>query len=144
MPVFQFLSIFKKLSDSRTSAFGKKSGAFYVPANPGFSTDYQPLNLVTALYTLDVSAVPNEISDLIYLAESWGIADDIARLNRIRQAGMEEKRFLLEALKEREASIDAWLFSIRNGNHMTAESTAFMFLLTAVAEVREELSAKAQ
>ena len=82
---------------------------------------------------LDPSKVPEDLRDLIPVAERWGIGDDVLRSALEEQASEEEKEQFREALRGRTARITEWLDSF--GDEMLSEEAGtFMYMLEALDE----------
>jgi hypothetical protein len=84
---------------------------------------------------LDPLRVPAGLRDLVPLAETWGIGDDIIRLDFEEKASPEAKRELLAAVGGRVDQVEEWLRSQPEGG-LSEEAAAFLYLLSAWAEVR--------
>jgi len=85
---------------------------------------------------LDPERVPAPLRDLIPLAETWGIGDDIIRFDFEQKAPEAAKRELVESLDGRTNEVDEWLHSRPPGAELSEEAAAFMYLLIAWDEVR--------
>ena len=85
---------------------------------------------------LDPQKVPAQLHDLIPLAETWGIGDDIIRFDFEQRASQAAKRELVEKLDGRVDEVQAWLLSQTPGAELSEEEAAFMYLLSAWDEVR--------
>ena len=85
---------------------------------------------------LDPQKVPPPLHDLIPLAETWGIGDDIIRFDFGQKATEAAKREMLEGLDGRIEEIQEWLQSQPPGAELSEEAAAFMYLLSAWDEVR--------
>jgi hypothetical protein len=85
---------------------------------------------------LDPENVPSSLRDLIPLAETWGIGDDIMRLDFEEKASDAAKRALVSSLGGRIPDVQEWLRSQPAGTGMSEEAAAFMYLLSAWDEVR--------
>lgn len=79
--------------------------------------------------------VPPDLVDLIPLAEKWGIGDDLLRDEMQEHATDAEKRAIADALKHRHARISAWLDSLPQGQPMTDEAAAFLYMQLSVDEM---------
>lgn len=87
--------------------------------------------------TLDPSRVPPHLRDLVPLAETWGIGDDIIRADFEDKASEAAKRELVGSLAGRVAEIQEWLDRQPAGAaEVSEEAAAFMCLLSAWDEVR--------
>ena len=82
---------------------------------------------------LDPSRVPEDLRDLIPMAEVWGIGDDVIRSDFEEKASEEEKRRFTEALRGRTTRITAWLDSFGD-ELMSEEAGTFMYMLEALDE----------
>jgi hypothetical protein len=84
---------------------------------------------------LDHGKVPEDLRDLIPMAEKWGIGDDVIRSDFQDKAGEEEKLALKRRLGGRGERINAWLDSFGDGAAMTEEAAAFMYMLLGIDEM---------
>ncbi len=82
---------------------------------------------------LDPSRVPEDLRDLIPMAEMWGIGDDVIRSDFEEKASEEEKRRFTEALRGRTNRITEWLDSFGD-ELMSEEAGTFMYMLEALDE----------
>jgi hypothetical protein len=89
---------------------------------------------------LDPMRVPEPLRDLIPLAETWGIGDDIIRLDVAEKSTAAERDELLRAVGRRFDEVEAWLATAGPGE-MSEEMTAFMYMTTAWDELRAEMDA---
>lgn len=85
---------------------------------------------------LDSQRVPPHLHDLIPLAETWGIGDDIIRFDFEQKATETARRELVTSLGGRLDAIQEWLDSQPRGQAISEEAAAFMYLLAAYDEVR--------
>jgi hypothetical protein len=85
---------------------------------------------------LDPERVPLHLRDLIPLAETWGIGDDIIRFDFEQRASDAAKRALLSSLRGRIDDVQKWLRSQPASAEMSEEAAAFTYLLSAWDEVR--------
>ena len=79
--------------------------------------------------------VPPDLVDLIPLAETWGISDDVLRDEMQERATTAEKQAMGDALKSRHARITAWLDSFPQGQPMSDEAAAFMYMQMGADEM---------
>ncbi|MGE6333727.1 hypothetical protein [Stenotrophomonas sp. NPDC077659] len=79
--------------------------------------------------------VPPDLADLIPLAEKWGISDDVLRDEMQERATAAEKQAMGDALKDRHARITAWLDSFPQGQPMSDEAAAFMYMQVGADEM---------
>jgi len=79
--------------------------------------------------------VPPDLVDLIPLAEKWGIGDDLLREEMQARATVAEKQAMGDALKDRHARITAWLDSFPQGQPMSDEAAAFMYMQLGADEM---------
>jgi len=79
--------------------------------------------------------VPPDLVDLIPLAEKWGIGDDLLREEMQARATAAEKQAMGDALKNRHARITAWLDSLPQGQPMSDEAAAFMYMQLGADEM---------
>jgi hypothetical protein len=83
---------------------------------------------------LSAANVPEDLRDLLPLAEKWGIGDDVDRTEALKRASDEELRALRGAVRTHGAAITHWLDSFGSGD-MPAEAAAFMYMQLAVEEL---------
>ena len=83
---------------------------------------------------LDPEKVPQELRDLVPLAEKWGIGDDIMRYDFGIKASMEEKQELSDKFNNRHELIRNWLNEFGDAKLMTDEAAAYMYMAIAVDE----------
>ena len=79
--------------------------------------------------------VPQNLRDLIPIAEKWGINDDIIRDDFEENASQEDKDDFVAALKGRTKDVTRWLDSLAEGQPMSDEAAHFMFMLEALDEM---------
>lgn len=79
--------------------------------------------------------VPPDLVDLIPLAETWGISDDVLRDEMQERATAAEKQAMGDALMNRHARITAWLDSLPQGQPMSDEAAAFMYMQVGADEM---------
>jgi hypothetical protein len=84
---------------------------------------------------LDAQKVPAPLRDLIPLAETWGIGDDIIRFDFEQKASEPAKAALVAHLQGRIEEVQDWLGRQPDGD-MSEEAAAFMYMLSAWDEVR--------
>jgi hypothetical protein len=84
---------------------------------------------------LNPNDVPTDLSDLIPLAEKWGIGDDIIRNDYQVKASQSEKEELKSCLKGRLERINEWLDSYTDGIEMSNEAAAFMYMTLCLDEM---------
>jgi hypothetical protein len=89
----------------------------------------------TSRVRLDRNNVPDDLRDLVPLAEKWGIGDDVERSEFQAAASAEEKAQLSAALKGRNQRITQWLDSFADGAAMSDEAAAFMYMQLALDEM---------
>ena len=83
---------------------------------------------------LDASRVPEDLRQLVPLAERWGIGDDVARVAKVDASTPAERQELRAALAPYQARITAWLDSFGQ-DAMSDEAAAFMYMQLAVEEM---------
>ena len=88
-----------------------------------------------AVPRLDAAKVPEDLRDLVPVAQRWGIGDDVARSERVQKATAAEKSELRAAFGPRQARITAWLDSFGQGA-MPDEAAAFMYTQLAIEEMQ--------
>jgi len=79
--------------------------------------------------------VPPDLVDLIPFAEKWGIGDDVLRNEMRERVTDAEKQALTDALAGRHARITAWLDSFPQGQPMSEEAAAFMYMQLGTDEM---------
>ncbi len=79
--------------------------------------------------------VPENLRDLLPLAEKWGIADDIIRNDFQEKASDEEKKELVNALDGKWLEITEWLDSFGT-NIMPLEAALFMYMQLGYDEMK--------
>ncbi|MGE0455811.1 MAG: hypothetical protein AB7O37_19015 [Vicinamibacteria bacterium] len=85
---------------------------------------------------LDPRKVPAELRDLVPLAETWGIGDDIIRFDLVQKAPESAQRELMDGLDGRTDAVQAWLRSQPEGTALSDEAAAFMSMLSALDEMQ--------
>ena len=83
---------------------------------------------------LDSTKVPEDLCNLVPLAERWGIGDDVDRNAKVDGATPEERNELRTALEPLDSRITQWLNSFGQGA-MTDEAAAFMYMQLALEEM---------
>ena len=84
---------------------------------------------------IDPKNVPENLHDLIPMAEKWGIGDDVIRGGfEAKTAGLEKEAFKSK-LKGRTTEVTEWLDSFKDGLEMTEEAGYFMYMLEALDEM---------
>ena len=79
--------------------------------------------------------VPENLRDLIPMAEKWGIGDDVIRDDFEEKTSETEKEAFQRQLKGRTADVTAWLDSFKDGLEMSEEAGHFMYMLEALDEM---------
>lgn len=85
---------------------------------------------------LEPGKVPPHLHDLIPLAETWGIGDDIIRFDFQEKASDAAKRELVAALSDRIDAVQEWVNAQPADVPLSEEAAAFLHLLSAWDEVR--------
>lgn len=83
---------------------------------------------------LDPEKVPEHLRDLLPLARTWGIADDVIRGDWQEKASEQDKIELKTALKGRGKTINEWLDSFGERT-MPDEAAAFMYMAVGLDEM---------
>ena len=83
---------------------------------------------------LDSTKVPEDLRNLVPLAERWGIGDDVDRNAKVDGATPKERNELRTALEPLDSRITQWLNSFGQGA-MTDEAAAFMYMQLALEEM---------
>ena len=86
--------------------------------------------------SMDPSKVPENLRDLIYLAEKWGIDDDIIRDDFVNKSTYTEKQELKDKLKGRTEEINQWIDTFADGKDLPKTAAHFMYMLCAQEEMR--------
>jgi hypothetical protein len=84
---------------------------------------------------LDPRKVPEELRDLVPLAEKWGIEDDLIREDFQSKATQAEKEALAKAVAGRNARITEWLNAQPRNATMSDEAAAFMYMQLGLDEM---------
>ncbi|WP_239506879.1 hypothetical protein [Stenotrophomonas maltophilia] len=79
--------------------------------------------------------VPPDLVDLIPFAEKWGIGDDVLRNEMQERATEVEKQEMADALMGHHARITVWLDSFPQGQPMSEEAAAFMYMQLGADEM---------
>lgn len=79
--------------------------------------------------------VPENLHDLIPMAEKWGIGDDVIRDDFEGKTTDSEREAFKSKLKGRTAEVTAWLDSFKDGFEMSEEAGHFMYMLEALDEM---------
>ena len=83
---------------------------------------------------MDPVNVPEDLRDLIPVAERWGIGDDVIRGDFGDGASEDERERFRAALTGRTARVTEWLDSFGDGP-MSEEAGVFMYMLEALDEM---------
>jgi len=94
----------------------------------GFAADARPE------INIDARNVPEQLRDLIPMAETWGIGDDVIRVDFEDKASEAEKVAFREALRGRCKRVQAWLSSF--GTDLSEDAVPFMYMLEALDEIK--------
>jgi len=84
---------------------------------------------------IDPMKVPENLHDLIPMAEKWGVPDDIIRSDIEEKASDMEKEAFRAKLKGRTRQVTDWLDSYGEEQTMSKEAGYFMFMLEALDEM---------
>lgn len=79
---------------------------------------------------LNPNKVPEDLRDLIPLAEKWGDYDEAARNRKVERATKQERAALVRAVEPKARAIDDWLNSFGEEDP-DDEAAAFMYLTFA-------------
>ena len=85
---------------------------------------------------IDPMKVPENLRDLIPMAEKWGVGDDIIRSDIEEKASITEKEAFRANLKGRTKQVNDWLDSYGEGRTMSEEASHFMYMLEALDEMQ--------
>ena len=94
--------------------------------------NYKPIHL-------NPENVPEELRDLVSIAEKWGIGDDVIRNDMHSKASDDEKEALKSALDGRTQFINQWLDNFGTGK-MSNEAAAFMYMLEGLDEMNIQIN----
>jgi len=83
---------------------------------------------------IDPANVPEDLRDLIPIAEQWGIGDDVIRGDYGESASEEQKARFKAALTGRTTRVTEWLDSFGT-ELMSEEAGVFMYMLEALDEL---------
>ena len=83
---------------------------------------------------IDPANVPEDLRDLIPIAEQWGIGDDVIRSDYGGSAPDEEKARFKSAMTGRTTRVTEWLDSFGT-ELMSEEAGVFMYMLEALDEL---------
>ena len=83
---------------------------------------------------IDPANVPEDLRDLIPIAEAWGIGDDVIRGDHGESASPEQKERFKAALTGRTARVTEWLDAFGT-EPMSEEAGVFMYMLEALDEM---------
>ncbi|MBN1276408.1 MAG: hypothetical protein JXA35_02865, partial [Deltaproteobacteria bacterium] len=85
--------------------------------------------------SLDPEKIPDNLRDIIPMAEKWGIGDDVIRDDFEEKTSEIEKDEFRSKLKGRTAEVTVWLDSFKDGMEMSEEAGHFMYMLEALDEM---------
>jgi hypothetical protein len=100
-----------------------------------FRAAYAPDALAAARTPLDPANVPAHLRSLVPLAEYWGIGDDVLREMLQEGESPAKKTALADAANPHNAAITAWLDSWPQGEPMSDEAAAFMYMQQGLDEM---------
>ncbi|MET4616198.1 hypothetical protein ABIA71_001774 [Stenotrophomonas sp. 2619] len=100
-----------------------------------FRAAYAPDAIAAARTPLDPAKVPASLRGLVPLAEHWGIGDDVLREMLQEAESPAKKRALADAVNPHNAAITAWLDSWPQGEPMSDEAAAFMYMQQGLDEM---------
>lgn len=106
-----------------------------------FRAAYAPDAIAAARTPLDRAKVPANLRGLVPLAEYWGIGDDVLREMMQEGESPAKKKAMADAVNPHNAAITAWLDSWPQGEPMSDEAAAFMYMQLGLTELelfREE------
>ena len=84
--------------------------------------------------TLDPNKVPEDLRDIIPFAATWGIPDDVIRMDFEEKATESGKQKFKSALTGRTQKINQWLDTFGKDKPMSEEAACFMYMLQALDE----------
>lgn len=100
-----------------------------------FRAAYTPDAIAAARTPLDPAKVPASLRGLVPLAEYWGIGDDVLREMLQEAESPAKKKALADAVNPHNAAITAWLDSWAQGEPMSDEAAAFMYMQQGLDEM---------
>lgn len=100
-----------------------------------FRAAYAPDAIAAARTPLDPANVPASLRGLVPLAEYWGIGDDVLREMLQEGESAAKKKALADAVNPHNAAITAWLDSWVQGEPMSDEAAAFMYMQQGLDEM---------
>lgn len=100
-----------------------------------FRAAYSPDAIAAARTPLDPAKVPASLRGLVPLAEYWGIGDDVLREMLQEGESPAKKKALADAVNPHNAAITAWLDSWAQGEPMSDEAAAFMYMQQGLDEM---------
>jgi hypothetical protein len=100
-----------------------------------FRAAYAPDAIAAARTPLDPAKVPASLRGLVPLAEYWGIGDDVLREMLQEGESPAKKKSLADAVNPHNAAITAWLDSWAQGEPMSDEAAAFMYMQQGLDEM---------
>ena len=100
-----------------------------------FRAAYAPDAIAAARTPLDPANVPAHLRSLVPLAEYWGIGDDVLREMLQEAESPAKKTALADAANPHNAAITAWLDSWPQGEPMSDEAAAFMYMQQGLDEM---------
>ncbi len=100
-----------------------------------FRAAYAPDAIAAARTPLDPAKVPASLRGLVPLAEYWGIGDDVLREMLQEGESPAKKKALADAVNPHNAAITAWLDSWAQGEPMSDEAAAFMYMQQGLDEM---------
>lgn len=96
---------------------------------------YAPDAIAAARTPLDPAKVPAHLRGLVPLAEYWGIGDDVLREMLQEGESPAKKKAMADAVNPHNAAITAWLDSWPQGEPMSDEAAAFMYMQQGLTEL---------
>lgn len=100
-----------------------------------FRAAFGPDALAAARISLDPAKVPASLRGLVPLAAYWGIGDDVLREMMQETESPAKKKAMADAVNPHNAAITAWLDSWPQGEPMSDEAAAFMYMQKGLDEM---------
>ena len=100
-----------------------------------FRAAYAPDAIAAARTPLDPAKVPANLRGLVPLAEYWGIGDDVLREMMQEGESPAKKKAMADAVNPHNAAITAWLDRWPQGEPMSDEAAAFMYMQLGLDEM---------
>ncbi len=124
-----FVAVWIILPKSKSPKYGEIAPASELKEKYNLTAENRPV------INISPENVPENLHDLIPMAEKWGIGDDVIRDDFEEKTSEAEKEEFKNKLKGRTADVTAWLDSFEDGLDMSEEAGHFMYMLEALDEM---------